>query len=151
MSKSAEWELVKKWMHQKTVVPSDMTVKNVAEIMVARNVGSVIVSIGGKESGMLTERDILRKVISKGLDPSKIMAAEVMTSPLRTISEDATIWDAADFMSTHNIRRLPVTDSKGEIVGVLTTRMISNALPIISRMELSTQLKSTLDRMKHND
>ena len=121
--------------------------KKVAELMVARNIGSVIVSKEGKECGMLTERDILRKITSQGLESSKTLAVQVMSCPLRTISEDKTIWEAAELMSTYNIRRLPVTNFKDDIVGIVTTRTISNALPVISKMELSTRLRSTLNHM----
>ena len=147
MTIKQDWEVVRKWMYNKTVVPAEISVKKVAEILVAKNIGSVIVSKEGKECGIITERDILRKIVSQGFDCSKTTAAQVMTCPLQSISDDKTIWEATFFMATHNIRRLPVTNFKGDIVGIVTTRTISNALPVISKMELSTRLRSTLNHM----
>ena len=100
---------------------------------------------------MLTERDILSKVIMKGLDPNTTHIGDVATKPLLTISEDETIWKAAELMSKHHIRRLPVTNKDGEITGLLTTRSISDALPVISRFIESRELQSSLKSMKHKE
>lgn len=148
---SGDWESVSKWMHPKTEVADQLTVKRVVEIMVQRNIGSVIVVSSSSGLGMLTERDILSKVIVKGLDPSKTIVRDVMTKPLVTIGKDATIWDAAELMGRHHIRRLPVTDKDGEIVGVITTRNVSDAIPVISRFGESEDIISSLRRLKHNE
>ncbi len=140
-----------KWIHSKTEVSDQLTVRRIAEIMVQRNIGSVIVISDERERGMLTERDILGKVIVKGLDPSKIKVGEVASMPLITINEDATIWEAAELMSKHRIRRLPVTSKTDEIAGILTTRSISDALPVISRFIKSDALLSSLRKMKHQE
>jgi len=142
---SKDWDSVKKWMHGKTVVRGDMTIQRVAEVMDSKNIGSVIVSIDDVEKGLLTERDILRKVIAKGLSPNSVASAQVMTTPLVTVNQNATIWDAADIMKQHNIRRLPVTNERGEIIGIITTRTISNALPQAGALKLG------LHRMKHQE
>jgi len=138
-------------MHSKTLVPESLTIRKVAETMVRRNIGSVLVVSGNKEAGMLTERDILSKVVARGLDPNALTAKEVMTTPLITIGDDATIWDAAELMASLHIRRLPVTGKKGEIIGILTTRSISDALPVISRFGESRRLLSSLKGMKHKE
>ncbi|MCP8319534.1 MAG: CBS domain-containing protein [archaeon] len=147
----SDWESVKKWMHPKTIVSADLSIKRVAEIMVERDIGSVIVAFENKEIGMLTERDILKKVIAKGLDVNKAKAKDVMASPLITIGDDASIWDAAELMSKYHIRRLSVKDKKGEIIGILTTRTISDALPVISKLEESSHLRTKLKRMAHKE
>lgn len=148
---SDNWELVSKWTHSKTEVSDQLTIRRVVEIMVQRNIGSVIVSSSDGELGMLTERDILSKVIMKGLDPSKTLVRDVATKPLMTINEDTTIWAAAEYMSKHHIRRLPVINRDGEISGLLTTRSISDALPVISRFMESRELLSSLRKMKHDE
>ena len=146
-----EWELVTKWMHSKTEVTDNLTVRRVAEIMVDNNIGSVIVSSNKGELGMLTERDIMSKVVANGLDSNKILAKDITTRPLLTMEEDNTIWDACDFMAKYNIRRLPVTNKTGEIIGVLTTRSISNALPVISRFRETEEIFSAFKKMKHEE
>src|SRR3972149_242868 len=145
------WELVSKWVHSKTEISDQLSVRRVAEIMVDRNIGSLLVVSKSGVQGMITERDILRKVISKGLDPNKVIASDIMTKPLVTINEDATIWDASEIMSQHHIRRLPVKNKKGEITGIITTRTISDALPVITRMSESGEIGSSLNKLKHDE
>ncbi|HEY4699431.1 MAG TPA: CBS domain-containing protein [Nitrososphaerales archaeon] len=145
------WELVSKWVHSKTEISDQLSVRRVAEIMVDRNIGSLLVVSKSGVQGMITERDILRKVISKGLDPNKVIASDIMTKPLVTINEDATIWDASEIMSQHHIRRLPVKNKNGEITGIITTRTISDALPVITRMSESGEIRSSLNKLKHDE
>jgi len=139
------WDTVKKWMHSKTVVPSDVTVQKVAELMVEKNIGSVIVSVSGREAGIITERDILKRVTAKGLNPASIKVEQIMSRSLITIHENASLEEAAELMSKHRIRRLPVVNQKGEIIGIVTTRTISYALP------LTSEAKFRLEKMKHKE
>jgi len=138
-------DCVKEWMHPKTVVRGDMSITEVARLMAERDIGSVIVSVEGKEVGMLTERDILKKVVAKGLDPTSVTAGQLQTKPLVTISENARLEDAADIMAGRKIRRLPVINKEGEIVGIVTTRTISYALP------LTSEAKFRLIQLKHKE
>lgn len=146
-----KWELVSKWMHSKTEISDQLSIRRVAEIMVERNIGSLLVVSKVGELGMITERDILRKIIAKGLDTNKVIASDIMTKPIVTISEDSTIWDAAEIMSKHHIRRLPVKNKKDEIIGIITTRTISNAFPSITRLSESGEIRSSLNKLKHDE
>ena len=82
-------------------VESSSTVRDAAQVMIERGIGSVIVTEAGRPVGIMTERDVLRRVVVKGLDPSKTKVEEVMSSPLVTIRADAYItfkispWDVA--------------------------------------------------------
>jgi len=148
---SDNWETVSKWMHSKTEVSDELTITRVTEIMVERNIGSVLVLFRDKEVGMLTERDILSKVIVKGRDPNTTTTGDIATKPLISINEKDTIWMAAELMGKHHIRRIPVANDEGEILGVLTTRSISDALPVISRFLESRDLQTKLQKMKHRE
>ncbi len=147
---TTEWDKVTKWMHAKTEVPDSLTIRKIAEIMVKRGIGSVIVVSSDEESAMLTERDIMSKVVAKGLDPGETLARDIATKPLVTIREDATVWDAAELMSKHHIRRLPVVNTEGAIIGLITTRSVSDALPVISRFPETEALMDSLRRMPHH-
>jgi CBS domain-containing protein len=144
-----EWDKVTKWMHSKTEVSDYLTIRRVAEIMVKRGIGSVIVVSSGDEPAMLTERDIMSKVVAKGLDPGGTLVRDIATKPLVTIRSDATVWDAAELMSKHHIRRLPVIN-RDEIIGLITTRSVSDALPVISRFPETEALMDSLRRMTHH-
>lgn len=118
-------------MRSKTIVSSEATIMEVAEVMASQDVGSVLVTVKGAEKGILTERDLTRKVVAKGLDPKITKAEDVMSTPLMTIPQDATLWEAAEIMSKKRIRRLPVVGENGKVVGVISTRIISYALPFM--------------------
>jgi len=76
--------------------------------------------------GIVTERDIVRKVICLGKDAREIVAQQIMTSPLITISYDRTIEDALEIMQHNHVRRLVVL--KGEnMIGLLTERRLLRA------------------------
>ena len=128
--------LVKEAMRTKilTCSPSD-TVKKVAKSMRKNKVGSSIVISKRKPIGIITESDILGKVVAEGRDANKVKVEEVMSTPLITIDPYVTIEDAMKIMSKHNIRRLPVVE-KGKLTGIVTEKdlfRISPALLEISK------------------
>ncbi len=110
-------------------VREDDPANRVAQLMVEHNIGCVIVSGGkGKPIGMITERDLAERVVAKNLQPSKVTAKEVMSSPLVTIDSDGTITDAARRMSLQNIRRLAVMH-KGDLAGIISSKDILAVTP----------------------
>jgi CBS domain-containing protein len=84
------------------------------------NVGSVIIMKDDIPSGILTDRDIVAKVLAQGKEPKTMGAGEIMRAPVVTISEDKDIIDATKLMANHAIRRLPVVDTSGKLVGIIT-------------------------------
>jgi len=99
-----------------TVAPSDK-IKKAIDVMVAKNVGSVVVVEDDKVVGILTERDILKKI--KDLDIDKSLVSEFMSSPVLTVMPDTFITEALALMQTRNIRRLPVMKG-GRLMGMVT-------------------------------
>ena len=82
-----------------------------------------IVMKGKAPVGIITERDILYKVVARGLVPQRVRSAEVMSSPLETVEESATVADAISKMSTLGLRRLVVTRG-GELIGLVTQKAV---------------------------
>ncbi len=95
--------------------------------MLKNQVWSVVISINDIPSGVVTDRDLLRRVVAKGFDINKIPLKEIMTSPLITISPDETFGDAWKLMAEKNIRRLYVVE-KGKIIGRVTQTGLFNKL-----------------------
>jgi CBS domain-containing protein len=93
--------------------------------MVEKNIGSVLVTREGSMVGIVTERDILRKLVL-GNSYTKLKVGDVMSSPLVTIDSRAAIGEAADLMAEKNIRRLLVTKN-GKILGIITERDVIKA------------------------
>lgn len=101
----------------------------VAGLMDKHGLGCIIItSKEGKPLGIITERDLVRRVLAKNIKPDSFKAKEVMTSPLITIDPGEKISDAARRMSRLNIRRLGVI-YKGQLVGVLSSKDVLGVMP----------------------
>ena len=101
----------------------------VAGLMDKHGFGCIIVtSKEGKPLGIITERDLVRRVLAKNIKPDSFKAKEVMTSPLIMIDPGEKISDAARRMSRLNIRRLGVI-YKGQLVGVLSSKDVLGVMP----------------------
>jgi len=103
------------------------TVSDAAKLMDAKNIGSLLIEGNGKIIGIISERDILRKIVAKGKDPAKTPVMEIMSSPLITISPEKSIDDANELMIQKKIRRLLVEEN-GKIIGFVNMRDISHNL-----------------------
>ena len=93
---------------------------NASRKMIEFGVGSIIIVENGKPIGIVTERDILEKVVSRNKVPSKVMLEDIMSSPLITIKPTTSLRNAAEIMRRRRIRRLPVVDDTGKLVGIIT-------------------------------
>jgi len=110
-------------------VDEDATVDKAAQLMDEGHVGCILVtSKEGKPLGIITESDLVTQVLAKNIQPSKLTAKEVMTSPLITIDPDETLSEAARRMSRLNIRRLGVM-YKGDLVGIVSDKDILAITP----------------------
>jgi CBS domain-containing protein len=102
-------------------IDSNKSVYDAVEQMVDRRIRSVVVRFAGKETdyGVLTSRDIVFKVLAKGVNPKKIKVAEIASKPITCIDKDMDFEDAATTMERSNIARLFVCD-EGNIVGLIS-------------------------------
>ena len=116
---------VKEFMHRYLeVVSQETTVTAVAERMSVKRIGCLLVESDEPTRGpigILTETDLVRKVLAAGLDPMVTTANQVMVSPIVTIMGDRTMLDASHVMETNHIRHLCVVEA-GEIVGIVSVR-----------------------------
>ena len=121
--------LVKDVMSSPVVtLEEDETSNKVANLMEENELGCVILTKNGKPVGIITERDLVIRVLAKNLAPDTVKAKEIMTAPLLTIQPEATISEAARRMSRLNIRRLGVV-YKGSLVGLLSSKDILGVMP----------------------
>lgn len=90
------------------------SVYDLAKQMKEKGKGAVIIvddqkgGITGRPAGIITERDIVRRVVAGDKDPTKTLASEIMSKPLISVGEEASIYDAALIMTKYTIRRLPI-------------------------------------------
>ena len=92
-----------------------------AAVMAEYGVGSLFVEEDGKVQGIVTETDIVRKVVAASLPLSVTTVGQIMSAPLITIDRARSVAEADELMSRHNIRHLAVTE-EGRVVGVLSVR-----------------------------
>jgi len=107
------------------VVASGTTAREIARTLRGAAIGAVLVDATPR--GIVTQTDVV-DLLASGKDATTVRATDLMSSPLVTISPDATIEDAARTMDRHEIKRLAVTDDR-EIVGIITTDDVSDYVP----------------------
>jgi CBS domain-containing protein len=119
---------VKKIMTQNllSVTPST-NVRAAAGLMTEKNVGSLLVKQDQDYIGILTETDIVKKVLAKDLDPRTTTVEEIMSYPISSLDAEASLEEAQKIMGELHIRHLLVTRS-GRAVGMISVRSLLNAL-----------------------
>lgn len=103
------------------------TVSTVVDRMLTYDIGAVVVESGGQPVGIITERDILQRIVKAGRDPARTLAKDVMTSPITSIEVTKNVKDALKLMREKNVRRLGVTKA-GRLIGIVTERRLLDAL-----------------------
>jgi len=111
----------------RTVRPNS-TITEVVRKMNKFEVGSVVVVEGEKPVGIITERDILRRVLEVTLAPEAMKAKGIMSSPLVTVNDQLTVEEAARIMSDRHIKKLPVVKD-GKLAGIVTSTDIVRSQP----------------------
>ena len=119
--------LLRSKKHHVASVERDATVTYAVCLMNHHDVGAVLVMHNGQLAGIMTERDVLRRVIEPGLDPRITFVHEVYTPQPRTIAADESIARAVDIMIEGNFRHLPVMVD-GNVRGTLSMRDLTRWL-----------------------
>jgi len=113
-------------------VVDSVTVKYAASQMTRFGIGCLVVTEGSKVIGIVTERDILEKIVVLGLDPSIIKVHEIMSKPVVVVSPNTPLDDAVELMFKHQIKKLPVVENingKPMLVGLVTLTDIARMQP----------------------
>lgn len=114
--------LVKDYMSTNVVsIGIEASALEASKMMVTQGIGYVIIMEKSQPKGIVTERDLVMKVMAEEKDPSKVKVSEIMSTPLITVNLDATVEDAVKTMAKYKIRRLPVIRDN-VVYGVFTTR-----------------------------
>jgi CBS domain-containing protein len=107
------------------VARPDMTVKEAAERMKVRDIGSLPVCKNNRVIGVITDRDITVRVSAAGRAATATNVSDVMTDKVFTVNENAALEEAERIMHDEQIRRLPVVRSDGELVGYLSQAKVA--------------------------
>lgn len=109
-------------------VKTDDTVHSAVQKMNKFDIGCVIVVSSGRPVGIITETNILRRIVEPRLDPMTVWVKDIMSSPLTTIEPSAMLEEAAKIMATRKLSRLPVMEGD-KLVGLISTTDIVKANP----------------------
>ena len=119
------------------------TVQAAAELMGELDVGAIPVGSAGKLDGIVTDRDILYRVVARGLHPAETLVREILSRPVIGCGEGDTLQAAMDIMATNHIRRMPVRDPAGSVCGWITMADLSRRLLVDSAALQSALLALT--------
>ena len=98
----------------------DTNVETIARLMAERNCGDIPICDHGRVLGIVTDRDITTRSVARGLNATTTFARDVMTMLPITVGIDAPLSEAIELMKVEKLRRLPVVDQQGGIVGVIS-------------------------------
>jgi CBS domain-containing protein len=123
-------------------VTPDTSVLEVAKIMEQKNVGSVVVVSGERPVGIITDRDLVVRIFAQGKSHEGLSAQDVMTKDLVTLTDATGIYEAIEQITDLGIRRMPLVDNSGRLIGIITLddiiRLIGKEMANIAK-NLETQ------------
>lgn len=123
-------------------VDENSTVKEAVDIMNKAEIGCLIVVSKGRTVGIVTERDLLKRVIAEARDVSKTRVKEIMTSPLMVVEPGKMLEEAAKMMFQMKIKKLAVVDGK-RLVGLVSLTDIARFHPQIVKLLRELVIKQT--------
>ena len=123
-------------------IDENATVKEAAEVMNKFEIGCLIAVRKGKAMGILTERDMLKRVVAESKDAAKTKVKDVMSSPLVVVEPSMDLEEAVRLMFQMKIKKLPVVDGK-RLVGLVTLTDIARFQPQIIRILKQLAMKQT--------
>ena len=134
-------------------IDEEMTIKEAAEVMNKFEIGCLIAVGKGKADGILTERDLLKRIVAEGKDAAKTQVKDVMTSPLVVTDPSMDLAEALKLMFQMKIKKLPVVDEK-RLVGLVSLTDIARFQPqmitilkqLAARQEAPKSMQKVIDR-----
>ena len=125
-------------------IEADASVQEAATMMGELDVGALPVGAPERLEGVLTDRDVLYRVVARGLDCAAVRVRDVLTTPVLSCRPEDDVRNAMDLMAAHHVRRLPVRDAAGRVVGWVTLADISRRL-LLDSGALQTALRDVTE------
>jgi CBS domain-containing protein len=138
-------QLAKNIMVKKVVtISKNKPVIDAVSTIAKHSISCIVVTAAKKPIGILTERDIVRDVLVAGLNPKKVTVNEVMNKDVPTVTANTSIIELVKFMKHRFLRRVPVVNNKGDLIGIITETDVVNAVIMLGR-GLSQKMKHGSD------
>ncbi|MGP0073991.1 MAG: CBS domain-containing protein [Bryobacteraceae bacterium] len=136
------------------VASRETTAREAASLMAENHVGNLVVveDIGGRRVpvGIITDRDIVRNVVAEGLDAGLFTLGDLGARDLVTTGEDQGIYECMQQMRINGIRRMPVVDRKGGLVGIISLddliQLLAEEMSELAKVIVREQARETLTR-----
>ena len=126
-------------------IDENVSVKEAVDIMNQFEIGSIIATRKGKAVGIITERDLLKRIVAEGKNAKKIRVKDIMSTPLITITPDTDLEEAARLMFEKKIKKLLVID-QNRLVGLVSLTDIARVQPEV--IKILQKLSATQDTPK---
>jgi CBS domain-containing protein len=115
-------------------IDAEATVMKAVQLMNENEIGCLVVMRRGKAVGIITERDLLKRVIAKSKNPKKTRVREIMTKPLIAGQPEMDLEEATRLMFKMKIKKLPVVESRGQLLGLITLTDVARFQPQMIRI-----------------
>lgn len=135
--------------HQVVTVDSSMSIMDTAKIMDDAGIGCVVVIENNIAVGIVTERDFVKRVVSRGI-PLTTPIKQIMSSPLIVVNPEDNIWEVAELMKQRRIHKVPVVH-QNLLVGIVTTTDLTRMCSLGSDSEMRRIIDQIILRMKPAD
>lgn len=122
-------------------VAPELPVAHAVRAMSKANVGAAVVLDRHELVGILTERDVMVRVVALGLDPADTQVNAVMTSAVATVTPSTRLLDAMKLMAERSFRHLPVVD-RGQLCGLISMRDLTEAVIRAQTEELTSAIRA---------
>ena len=137
------------WKHCRcklNTIDQGASVAEVAKIMKQNSIGSVLILDGDNAIGIVTQRDIINRVVARGKNPSEIKISTIMSTPIISINKNETLEKALDVMEKNKIRRIVVVDENNKLYGISVELKICGDLLDEQIGTREPEVRSWLDR-----
>lgn len=132
----------------------DNSTLEAAQLMRQHHVGDLVVVDENKgikvPVGIITDRDLVVEIMATGLDPTAITVGDVMTPELAVVKEDAGLYESIQYMRSIGVRRLPVVNANGGLVGILTLddmlELLAEEMTTLAKLVKHEHKKETINR-----
>jgi CBS domain-containing protein len=115
------------------MIDENASAKESADVMNEREISSIIATRNGKPIGIITERDLLKRIVAEGKNAKKVKVKDIMSSPLIAIEPDVPLEEAARLMFDKKIKKLPVT-AQDSVIGLLSLTDIARCQPLMMKV-----------------
>ncbi|MHA1312005.1 MAG: CBS domain-containing protein [Candidatus Helarchaeota archaeon] len=112
------------------------TITDIVKEMYNNEIGSVIITKDNRPIGIITERDIVQKIVVPGKNANELQAQDIMSTPLKTGSKDMSLLDAIRILVLNRIKKLPIMDDNDNLIGIISLFDLVRWTPLVQQMDM---------------